>query len=244
MRERVDRRPTRTGGVAGRELDPTTLSRPASRGWRDEETSAPRSDEDEDDPDMLVQSTAALATSPLHDGSGDGSSSEEMPCSPALRLLLLSSLRSCLAIWRFLCCALRAARLLSATARFWLKITSSGRGALAEIRCAHFNYNNKNAPRSNPRRSSHNKRRIELAEKTDNLQISPFPHWGASGASAAAATSRSLSRLLVPRGAEPQAATEAPARSPFQPMGPCRRSCHRAGVAASGEAQHLGHGTA
>jgi hypothetical protein len=30
-----------------------------------------------DDPDMLLQSTAALATSPLHDCSGDGSSLEE-----------------------------------------------------------------------------------------------------------------------------------------------------------------------
>jgi hypothetical protein len=67
---------------------------------------------------MLLQSTAALATSPLHDGSGDGSSSEEMPCSPTFRLLLLSLLRSRLAIWRFLCCALRAARLFSAAAWF------------------------------------------------------------------------------------------------------------------------------
>jgi hypothetical protein len=62
VRERVDRRSTRTGGAAGRELDPTTLSRPASRGRRDDDTSAPRSGEDEDDPDMLLQSTAALAT--------------------------------------------------------------------------------------------------------------------------------------------------------------------------------------
>jgi hypothetical protein len=65
---------------------------------------------------MLFQSTMALATSPLHDGSGDGSSSEETPCSPALRLLLWSSLRSRLEIWRFLCCALCAARLFSAAA--------------------------------------------------------------------------------------------------------------------------------
>jgi hypothetical protein len=116
VRERVDRRPTWTGGAAGRELDPTTLSRTASCGWRDDGTSAPRSGEDEDEPDMLPQSTAALATSPLHDGLGDGSLSEEMPCSPALRLLLQSSLRSRLAIWRFLCCALCVARLLSAAA--------------------------------------------------------------------------------------------------------------------------------
>jgi hypothetical protein len=47
---------------------------------------------------MLLLSTVALATSPLHDGSGDGSSSEETPCSPAFHLLLRSSLRSSLAI--------------------------------------------------------------------------------------------------------------------------------------------------
>jgi hypothetical protein len=60
---------------------------------------------------MLLQSTAALATSPLHEGSGDGSSSEEMPSSHAFHLLLRLSLQSRLAIWRFLCYALRAARL-------------------------------------------------------------------------------------------------------------------------------------
>jgi hypothetical protein len=116
VRERVDRRPTRAGGAAGRELDPTTLSCPASHRWSDDDTSAPWSGEDEDNPDMFLQSTAALATSPFHDGSGDGSSSEETPNSPALRLLLQSSLRSRLAIWRFLCYALHAARLFSAAA--------------------------------------------------------------------------------------------------------------------------------
>jgi hypothetical protein len=78
---------------------------------------------------MLLQSTAALAASPLYDGSGDGSSSEEMPSSPTFRLLVRLSLRSRLAIWRFLCCTLRAACLFSAAALFWLKIASSGRGA-------------------------------------------------------------------------------------------------------------------
>jgi hypothetical protein len=38
-------------------------------------------------------------------------------------------------------------------------------------RWVYFNYRNKNAPRSNPRRSSHDKGRMKLAEKTDNLQI-------------------------------------------------------------------------
>jgi hypothetical protein len=46
-------------------------------------------------------------------------------------LLLWSSLQSLLAIWHFLCCALNIARLFSAAAWFWLKIASSGRGALA-----------------------------------------------------------------------------------------------------------------
>jgi hypothetical protein len=60
VRERVDRRPTRAGGAAGCEIDPTTLSRPASRGRRNDDTSAPQSGEDKNDPDMLLQSTAAL----------------------------------------------------------------------------------------------------------------------------------------------------------------------------------------
>jgi hypothetical protein len=47
---------------------------------------------------MLLQSTAALAKSPLHDGSGDESSSEETPSSPAFRLLARLSLRPHLAI--------------------------------------------------------------------------------------------------------------------------------------------------
>jgi hypothetical protein len=54
IRDRVDRRATRAGGAAGRELDPKTLSRPASRGRRDDDTSAPQSGEDKDDPDMLL----------------------------------------------------------------------------------------------------------------------------------------------------------------------------------------------
>jgi hypothetical protein len=95
---------------------PHNLSHPTSRGWRNDDTSALRSGEDEDDPDMLLQSTVALATSPLHDGLNDGSSSEETPCSPALRLLLRSSLRLRLAIWHFLCCALHAARLFTTAA--------------------------------------------------------------------------------------------------------------------------------
>jgi hypothetical protein len=74
------------------------LSRTAACGCRDEDTSAPRGGNDEDDPDMSLQSTVALATLPLHDGSSDGSSSKETPSSPAFRLLMRLSLRSRLAI--------------------------------------------------------------------------------------------------------------------------------------------------
>jgi hypothetical protein len=41
---------------------------------------------------MSLQSTVSLATLPLHDGSGDGSSSEETSSSPAFRLLMRLSL--------------------------------------------------------------------------------------------------------------------------------------------------------
>jgi hypothetical protein len=65
------------------------LSHPVTGGRRDDDTSVSRSGDDEDDPDMSLHSTAALVTSPLHEDSGDGSSSEETPRSPAFRLLLL-----------------------------------------------------------------------------------------------------------------------------------------------------------
>jgi hypothetical protein len=90
---------------------------------------------------MSLQFTAVLAMSPLHDGSGDGSSLEEMLRSPAFLLLMRLSFRSRLAISRSLCCTLRAARRLSATALFRLKIASFGRGALAGTRCAHLKCN-------------------------------------------------------------------------------------------------------
>jgi hypothetical protein len=92
---------------------------------------------------MLLRSTTAPATSPLHDGSGDGSSLEETSSFPAFRLFMRLSLRSRLAIWHFLCRALRAVHLFSAAACFWLKTASSGRGALAGTRWVHFNCNDK-----------------------------------------------------------------------------------------------------
>jgi hypothetical protein len=74
------------------------LSRTTVCGRRNDDTSVVRGGDDEDDLDMSFQSTAALAMSPLHDGFGDGSSSEETPRSPAFRLLMRLSFRLCLAI--------------------------------------------------------------------------------------------------------------------------------------------------
>jgi hypothetical protein len=127
------------GRAACREVEPTFLSR------HDDDTSGARRGNDEDDPDILLQSTAALGTSPLHDGSEDGYSSKETPRSSAFRLLMQLSFRSRLAIWCSLCCALRAACSLSAAAWFRLKIASSERGALAGTRWVHFNCNDKKA---------------------------------------------------------------------------------------------------
>jgi hypothetical protein len=143
MRGRTVRWSSRAGRAAGRELEPTFLSCAAVCSRRDDATSVTWGGDDEDDPDMSLQSTAALATSLLHDGSGDGSSLEETPHSPAFRLLMRLSFRSCLAISRSLCCALHAARAL-----FWLKTASSGRGALAETRWAHFNCSGEKAKKS------------------------------------------------------------------------------------------------
>jgi hypothetical protein len=122
------------GRAACRELETTFLSCMVIYGCRDDDTLVSQGGDDEDDPVMSLQSTATLATSPLHDGSGDGSSLEETPSSPAFRLLMRLSLRSRLAIWHFLCCVLRTARRLSVAALFRLKIASSGRGTLAGTR--------------------------------------------------------------------------------------------------------------
>jgi hypothetical protein len=144
-RGRIVRWSSRVGRAACREHDLTCLSRAAVCGHRDDDTSVARGGDDEDDPDMSLQSTTALATSPLHNGLGDRSSSEEMPHSSTFRLLMRLSFRSCLAIWRSLCCTLHAAHHLSAATLFRLNIASSGRGALAGARWAHFNCNDKKA---------------------------------------------------------------------------------------------------
>jgi hypothetical protein len=65
---------------------------------------------------MSLQSTAVLGSSPLHTGGGDGSSSEETLRSPALWHLMRLSFRAHFAISFSLCCALHAARRLSAAA--------------------------------------------------------------------------------------------------------------------------------
>jgi hypothetical protein len=131
-----------TRRAADRELEPTFFSRAASSGCRDDVTSTMREGEGVDDSDMSLQSTAALGSSPLHVGSGDGSSLEETSCSPAFCRLMRWLFRSRLAISHSLCCALCVVCRLSAVALFRLKIDSSGRGALAGTRCTHFNCKN------------------------------------------------------------------------------------------------------
>jgi hypothetical protein len=115
---------------------------------------------------------------------------------------------------------------------------------LVGTRWAHFNCNDKNTPRSTSRRSFYDKGRMKLAEKTNNLQFSQSPRWGALEASATAATSRSTSRSLAPHGAEPRAAMGAPVRSQSPPRGPCPPSCRRVEAAASGAARLPEHGIA
>jgi hypothetical protein len=53
-----------------------------------DDTSVTQGGDDKDDPNISLQSTAALGASPLHDGSGDESSLEETPHSPTFRLLM------------------------------------------------------------------------------------------------------------------------------------------------------------
>jgi hypothetical protein len=88
MRGRTVRWSSRAGRAACRELEPTFLPRAVACGSRNDDISVPWGGDNEDDPDMSFQSTNVLATSPLDDGSGDGSSSKEMPRSPAFRLLM------------------------------------------------------------------------------------------------------------------------------------------------------------
>jgi hypothetical protein len=55
---------------------------------RNDDTSMARGGDDEDDPDMSLQSTTALATSPLHDGFDDGSSLPRLPPLDAVVILI------------------------------------------------------------------------------------------------------------------------------------------------------------
>jgi hypothetical protein len=69
-----------------------------------------------DDPDMSLQSTAMLATSPLPNDFGDGSSLDETWRSPTFLRFMWLSFRSRLAISSSLCCALCTTRCLSLAA--------------------------------------------------------------------------------------------------------------------------------
>jgi hypothetical protein len=86
------------GRSADRELEPAFFSRADVSGRRNDVTSVARGGDKVDDPNMSLQSTAALATSPLHDGSGNGSSLEEMSRFPAFHLLMQLSFQSDLVI--------------------------------------------------------------------------------------------------------------------------------------------------
>jgi hypothetical protein len=73
---------SRVGRAADRELEPTFFSPTAIYSRRDDNTSVARGGNDVDDPNMLLQSTVVLDVSPLHDGSGDGSSLQESRAPP------------------------------------------------------------------------------------------------------------------------------------------------------------------
>jgi hypothetical protein len=199
---------------------------------------------------MSLQSIAALATSPLHDGTDDRSSLEETPRSPAFCLLMQLSFRSRLVISCSLCYALRAECHLSAAALFRLKIASSGRGTLAGARWLHFNCNNKSAEESvgakGLREDRHQDKNTEQTGCIEKTMTHKFlsPRRGASGAAASAATSRSTSRSPAPRGAGPQGATRGSEQSRSLSRGPGRSSSRRDEAAVSRAARLLGHGTA
>jgi hypothetical protein len=83
---------------------------------------------------MSLQSTAMLGSSPLHGNDIDGSSLEEMLCSPALRRLMRLSFRLHLEISFSLCYSLRLALHISMAAWLCFKIASSGRGTFTGTR--------------------------------------------------------------------------------------------------------------
>jgi hypothetical protein len=204
-----------------------------------------------DDPNMSLQSTAALATSPLHDISGDGSSLEETSRSPAFRLLMRLSFRSRLAILRSLSCALRAARHLSAAALFRLKITSSGRGALAGTRCAHLSCENKEW-KSQQTSKVPEKTSITIKaqiNKTSSEETSTYQSLGSLvGKHREQPCWRPRVRRLpdhlrrIAAGSQVAMGGSAPSQSLSR--GPGRPSSRRDEADASGAAQLLGRGTA
>jgi hypothetical protein len=200
---------------------------------------------------MSLQSTVAQATSPLHDGSDDGSSLEEKLRSRAFRLLMQLLFRSRLVSSCSSCHALCAAHRVSAAALFWLKIASSGRGVLAGTRCTHLNCNDKKTEGSigveGLREVQHHNKEhksTETYQEVGNLQIFQSPHGGASGAAAPAATSRAPSRSPTPRSVGPQTAMGGSEQSWTPSRGPCQLSSRRDEAAASRAAQLLRHVTA
>jgi hypothetical protein len=236
----------------GRDEPPDASSSPHSSratgfGRRDDVTTTMRGGDSVDDPDMSLQSTAALATSPLHDGSSNGSLLEETSRSPAFCLLMRLSFRSRLAISRSLCCTLRAACCLSAAAWFRLKIASFGRGALAGTRCAHLSYENKER-KTQPTLKVPEKTSItikspdqqkKLVGGDSDLPISLSPCGEASGAVVLTATNKTPSRSPALCGAGSQVVTGGSARSRSPSRGADRPSSRRDEAATSGAAQLL-----
>jgi hypothetical protein len=193
---------------------------------------------------MSLQSTAVLATSPLHDGSGDGSSSEETyaPSPPPLDAVVISITLGDLAFFvlHLACSAppLRC-RLVPVENRLLRerRLGQNKVGALQLQRQEGIKVNRRRRP---PRRSASQQKRTRCIEKirTHNFFV---PAWGASGAAETAATSTSTSRSPAPHGAGPRAATGATvrSRSPHRRAG--RPSSRKGEAATSGEARLLEH---
>jgi hypothetical protein len=66
-------------------------------------------------------------------------------------------------------------------ALLWLKIASSERGALAGTRWAHFNYDDKNTPKSTPRRSTPQQRANGTCREDRQLTNLSVPALGSIG---------------------------------------------------------------
>jgi hypothetical protein len=113
---------------------------------------------------------------------------------------------------------------------FWLKIASSGRGALAGTRCVHLSCKNKGTEDSANIEGSregqyHDKkpRSTKTHWRKQRLTNLSVASWGCIGATAPAATRKTPSRLPVPRNTGSQVATGGLLRSRSPSRGPVSR---------------------